>query len=444
MDDKEIFRKERKKKEKIWAFIAFFVCLFLIAGLIGGGFFAVKTYLLKDGNNGSEITSEDREDESEEQVNTEDTEGTDAAETETEATDVSQSEETTAVTDDELAAKVESTLNEMTLEEKVGQMFMVQLSKLNNDASTQAVTDTVLAGLDSYHVGGVVILKENISDKDQLTDTIGKLQENRTIPLFIAAAEESGDASVLSGDNGIGLTAFANQSEIGDSGDNSKANEYGATVGKEMSEIGFNVNFAPVADISVSNNTTLGSRSYGTDASVVAGMVKEAVTGMQQNSVSAVLKYFPGSGSATGDASTGASTLNRTLEQLKSTELLPYQAGIEAGADFIMVGHMAIPEITGNTIPGSLSSKVVTDLLRDTLGFKGVVITDELNKKAISDRFNAAEAAKRAVNAGADVLLMPSSLKSAYEAVLAAVKSGEISEDRINESVTRILEVKLK
>ncbi len=441
MDERQLLRKERKRKEKIWAFTVFFICLFFIIGLISGGFYFLNTYLIRSGQKEAGMMQTGEAD------NGPDTDSGNEGNADNEGTAseaVPQEDAASGLSDTEISEKIETAIAAMTLEEKIGQMFMVPLNKLNNDEETQSVTETVLTSLLTYHVGGVVFTEENIHDEEQLQAAIGQLQEERTVPLFIAVNEESGDASLLAGEESVGLTSFPNQKEMGESGDYNQAYEYGATIGQELKNIGFNLNFAPVTDVNLVSNSVVGERSFGEDAAVVSDMVRETVMALQEKNISSVLKYFPGLGSATGDPSQGASTVKRTLTQLEETELLPYKAGIEAGADFIMVGHMALPKITNNSEPASLSSEIVTELLRNDLSFTGIIITDELTKKAISDRYNAADAAIKAVNAGADVLLMPASLKSAYQAVLSAVQNGDISEDRIEESVRRILEVKYK
>ncbi len=193
-----------------------------------------------------------------------------------------------------------------------------------------------------------------------------------------------------------------------------------------------------------SENQVVQKRSFGSDAELVSQMVEQEVLGLAEENVIACIKHFPGHGATGGDTHDGAVSVSRTLDELRETELVPFADQIEAGISFIMVGHFSVPEITGDDTPCSLSSEIVTDLLRDEMGYDGIVITDALNMSAISDSYTSSQAAVKAVQAGVDMLLMPENFQSAYEGLLSAVNSGELSEDRIDESVTRILTVKMQ
>ena len=203
--------------------------------------------------------------------------------------------------------------------------------------------------------------------------------------------------------------------------------------------------FAPDADVLTNpNNTAIGVRSFGSDPDMTAQMVEQAVKGFQDHQVSAVIKHFPGHGGTTTDSHNGAAIVDRSLEELRSAEFLPFEAGIQAGVDMVMVGHLQVPQVISDDTPASLSSEMITDVLRNELGYDGIVITDSLSMGAITTYYTSADAAVKCIQAGGDMLLMPYSFTEAYQGVLDAVNSGEISEDRINESVTRILKVKCK
>ena len=179
-------------------------------------------------------------------------------------------------------------------------------------------------------------------------------------------------------------------------------------------------------------------------AASISSMVASSVKGLEETGVTACIKHFPGQGDADGDTHDGLATTDKTLEQLRETELKPFAAGAEAGAQMIMVGHIAVPSITGDNTPASLSKDVVTDILREEMGYNGVVITDALNMSAISEYYDSAQAAVMALKAGADMVLMPEDFEAAYEGVLAAVKDGTINEARINDSLARVYKIKYK
>ena len=243
-------------------------------------------------------------------------------------------------------------------------------------------------------------------------------------------------------DSGIAVDKVGTMAEIGATGDAQNAYEAGVTIGSYLKGLGFNLDFAPVADVLINaDNTTIGDRSFGTDAGVVAQMVPSLVTGIEEEGVSSCLKHFPGLGDTTEDTHNGMVITERTLEDFQTVEFPVFKAGIDAGADFVMVSHVSAPALTGDNTPASLSGTVI-GILRNDLGFDGIVITDALNMTAITDYYTAEEAAVKAIQGGADMLLMPEDFKAAYTGLLQAVQEGTISEERINESLRRIYRVK--
>jgi beta-N-acetylhexosaminidase len=233
--------------------------------------------------------------------------------------------------------------------------------------------------------------------------------------------------------------------QVGESEDTVYAQEIGETIGKDISQLGFNVDFAPVADVNTSElNKEIGNRSFGSDTKLVSNMVTSFVKGLQSTNVSATLKHFPGQGSSTGNTHEGAVNLDKDIDNLRKTDFKPFQAGIKAGADFIMVSHVSISRVTENTLPASMSDIVMQSILRTEFGFDGIIITDAMDMTAITSEYTAAEAAVASISAGADIVLMPQNYEEAINGVLAAVEDGTIPESRINESVQRILQVKVK
>ena len=212
-----------------------------------------------------------------------------------------------------------------------------------------------------------------------------------------------------------------------------------------MKELNFNVDFAPVADVfSNPENTVIGDRAFGSDPELVSEMVSMTVKGLQSEGVLATLKHFPGHGDTAEDSHSGYASSYRSLEELERCDFLPFRAGIEVDAAFVMAGHISLPNVLNDQTPASLSYEIVTELLRKKMQFNGIIITDALNMGAISQHYSSGEAAVMAVDAGVDMLLMPADFYAAYEALLNAVQEGRISQERIDESVLRILQTKEK
>lgn len=255
--------------------------------------------------------------------------------------------------------------------------------------------------------------------------------------------EEGGRVSRLSG---VGITdAVAPMASYGEAGDADAVQQLGQTLGVQLQEAGFNLDFAPVADI-VTNpeNTEIGDRSFSSDPQTAAEMVSAMTQGLQSRNVIACLKHFPGHGSTAADSHLGRSVTERTLEELRSAELIPFAAGIDAGAGMVMISHMSAPEVSGGDTPCDLSPAVVTQLLRRELGYEGVVITDAHNMGAITEYYDSGEAALLALEAGCDIILMPDDLAGALAGLRQALEDGTLTEARVEESVLRILTLKAR
>ena len=363
---------------------------------------------------------------------------------------------------------IKAIIDKMTLEQKVAQLFVVSPETLTGVDSVQYAGDMTYQALQDYPVGGIVFAKDNIDSSSQfgtMTDNLQSYSEDISgLPLFLAAAEEGGSASVLgnndnldeyyensySDDDSDYSSSSANSvhsgatsmSEIGRKDDSNNAYEAGKSIGSLMSAYGLNLDLAPVADVLSGNSTGIGDRTFGTDAQTVSDMALEVIRGIQEEDVNAAMKYFPGYGAASSNMS-GFPVINSSLDELKKKEFLPYSNAIAQGLDFVMVGHISVPNVTGDNTPASLSEKMISEVLRKDLGFKGIVMTDYLNDKNIVKNYSAADAAVKAIQAGANLLLEPDDLEAAYEGVLKAVKKGDITEDRLDESIYRILRVKL-
>ena len=333
----------------------------------------------------------------------------------------------------------------MSLEEKVYQMFFVA-----PEAITPGVGQVIRAGettknaIEKYPVGGIIYFEQNLLDKAQIEEMLKNVKSFSKITPFLGVDEEGGMVSRL-GNNSPGfVTHQPPMKEIGDTKDPQKAKEVGETLGKELSALGFNVDFAPVADVLVnSDNTEIGSRSFGADAAEVSEMVSGEVEGLHSGGVAAVLKHFPGHGSVKTNSHADYAESDRSLKELKNCDFLPFEAGIEAGADFVLMSHATYVNAVKEKCPASLSKEIITDWLRGELGFDGIVITDSFCMGAVVNNYTVEEATVKAVEAGVDMILMPRNPEASANALIEAVKNGEISEERIDESVMRILTVKI-
>jgi beta-N-acetylhexosaminidase len=343
-------------------------------------------------------------------------------------------------------SRAEQILAGMTLEEKIGQMFVVSTADLATGTRGQDVEteldEVQQANLVRYAPGGVALFDGNIRSAAQLAQYVADLQTNSKYGLLIATDQEGGIVDRLAR---IGVTRFGNMATIGASGDVTQAYHVGATYGREMKALGLNVDFAPVADVNTNpRNPVIGVRAFGSDADVVSGMVAEEVKGLQANGVVATLKHFPGHGDTATDTHTGMAVVGNDLARLRLVELVPFRAGIVAGADLVLTAHIKLPNVDPSGLPATMSKVVVTDLLRGELGFSGVVITDALDMAAISDYYTPIEVVTNCVAAGVDILLMPKQYFVMHEAFVQLVRDGTISEERVEESALRIVELKLK
>lgn len=349
---------------------------------------------------------------------------------------------------DPLTQEAISVVAGMTLEQKVAQMFMVTPDGLTGTNGATIVGNTTKSIYASYPVGGLIYEKDNFQTKEQTRAMLEAMEslsmDTIALPIFLGVEEEGGKASMVASKSPIDVDNIDNMSEIGASADNMAAYEAGQTIGNYLYDLGFNMNFAPVADVlSNASNSAMAKRSFGSDSGLVGSLVSSILDGLAENNIIGVVKYFPGYGSTSGDGTEGAVSTEKMLEEMLMSELVPFQHAIDTNVGFIMVGHVSVPNITGSDIPSSLSEYMITQVLRNEMGFTGIVVTDAMNKKAITNSYESADAAVTAIVAGADIILMPEDFKGAYEGVIEAVKSGVISEERINTSLVRIVKAKL-
>jgi beta-N-acetylhexosaminidase len=328
----------------------------------------------------------------------------------------------------------------MTLEDKAGQMLLAGVSRLTLDEhARRAIVD--------LRAGGIVLTTRQ-ADPRELQAFVAQLQAlaaGRTVPvpLFIAINHEGGAVTHIQG-----ATAYPSAMAVGAGGSPGTAYELGRQSARELAALGINMNLAPVLDVnSEPANPVIGLRSFGAWPEAVGRLGAEFVGGTQAGGVIAVAKHFPGHGAVDVDSHHALPVAHGAPDELWAVELAPFRQAIDAGVEAIMSAHLAVPALTGDAgLPATLSRAVMTDLLRGRLGFDGLVVTDDLDMKAISGQLGAGEAAVRAVEAGADLVLLihPSSQQAAFSALVQAVRSGRLPESRLDESVQRILAVKAR
>lgn len=347
------------------------------------------------------------------------------------------------------ASAAERILADMTLEQKVAQLLWETPEQLTGIGVATAAGDTTREALAAIPVGGLVYFSQNIVDADQLTGMLAASQDMSRevgggVPLFLGVDEEGGPLVARVANSGIfDVPTFPNMAEVGATGDTAQAAQVGSTIGGYLADIGFNVDFAPVADVLTNPaNTVIGPRAFGSDPQLVAGMVAAEVEAMTQTGVLPCPKHFPGHGQTAGDSHTGVAVSDRTLDELRACEFLPFKAAIEAGAPFVMVGHIKTPAASGDDLPATLSPTAIDGWLRGELGFAGVVVSDSFAMGAIADYYDQTDAAVRFLQAGGDLILMTPTPEETYQGILAAVGDGTLTESRIDEGVLRILAAK--
>lgn len=332
---------------------------------------------------------------------------------------------------------VTARIAEMPLTDKVAALFMVAPEQITGvDAVTRA-GDATKDALTTYKVGGLVYAAKNITGADQLKELLSNtalIDET----LFLAVNEEGGQNSVLA--SKLTVTQVPDMASV--SGVDG-ARLAGDDTGAYLAEYGFNLNLAPVADVKTSEDSILGNRSFGNDAGQVGEMAAAYVQGLTERGVSACVKTFPGLGSVTESTADGMAETGRSQSEMESVEFPAYQAAIAAGSEFVMVGTISAPALAGDNTPCCLSPPVI-GLLRNNLGYDGIVITGALNEAAVKDYHTSAEAAEKALRAGADMLYMPENFKEAYEGLLQAAEADETLQSRIDEALMRIYRVKYK
>ncbi|WP_349406492.1 glycoside hydrolase family 3 protein, partial [Clostridium perfringens] len=367
-------------------------------------------------------------------------------------------------------SKAKEIVSNMTLEEKLGQMIMPDFRMWQEEGAKEPsdlteINSEVAEVIDKYDLGGVILFAENVKEISQTTTLIHDLQEvaindeDGNLPLLITLDQEGGIVTRL----GEGTNLPGNMA-LGATRSEKSSYDAGYVIGKELNALGVNVDFAPVLDTNNNpENPVIGVRSISSNPELVGKLGKNIVNGIQDQGVAATAKHFPGHGDTSTDSHYGLPMVDKSIEELRETELKPFKIAIENGIDMIMTAHIQFPQIEKDTfiskkdgsqisIPATLSDDIIKGILREEMEYDGVVITDAMNMKAISDHFGELESTKMAINAGIDIILMPTILRNNEDVkkldyivngILDSIKSGEIKEEEITDSAERIVKLKI-
>ncbi|WP_238881256.1 beta-N-acetylhexosaminidase [Clostridium sp. YIM B02551] len=359
------------------------------------------------------------------------------------ACSLTKNEEVSSYSDD-----IKTKLDKMSLEEKIDQMIMLSIDEVVKDGNKIKFTEMNEATknfLSKHQLAGLILFKFNMIDKPQtkkLTKDIQNLsKENK---FFIATDQEGGRIDKIPTEN---KTKSAR--EIGNTKDPNNAYKAASIIGSDLKTLGLNLDFAPVMDVDTNpNNPVIGDRAFSNDPKIVGEFGVKFIEGLHSQGILATAKHFPGHGDTTGDSHKELVKVNQPLQRIENVELYPFRKAVENNVDMIMVGHIVVPALDDDKTPASLSKKMMTSLLKEKMGFKGVVITDAFDMKAITQNYDIKSAVMKSINAGADIILMPVALipgenDTEYEEIVRFIKekvqAGEIQESRINDAVARIL-----
>lgn len=337
-----------------------------------------------------------------------------------------------------LISKVEETLTKLSLDEKIGQMLVISYRSSKFDSKIENTLKTLKPG-------GIILFKENITTYQQTVNYINMIKQTADIPIIIGIDQEGGNVQRIKTLPDANVLTIPYMYYLGQTGDSKLSYKVGTVVGEELGAFGINLDYAPSIDIfSNPSNTVIGKRAFGTDAKTVIDMSFPFAEGLKDSGIIPVMKHFPGHGDTVIDSHVGLPVVTKTKEELMTRELLPFQEAVKRNADIIMVAHISFPNITGDNQPASLSQEIVTNLLREEMGYQGVVTTDAVDMKALSDRYTTKEICTKAIQAGVDMILMSQESSIALASIKESLQEGIITEEQINAAVTRILTMKYK
>ncbi len=334
---------------------------------------------------------------------------------------------------------IEEQITKLSLEEKIGQLVIVGVDGyLSNENSRQLI--------EKYHVGGFILFKRNIQNSNQMLSLLNSLKETNAVnklPLFLSIDEEGGRISRMPDE----FLKLPSNQKIGERNNEFISYQVGTILGEQLKMYGFNMDFAPVLDIySNPKNLVIGDRSFGSEPNIVTRLGIQTMMGLQSQDIISVVKHFPGHGDTSEDSHKRLPVVNSDLKRLKSFELIPFNAAIENNAEVIMIAHILLPKIDAEN-PASMSKTIISEVLRKNMNFNGVVITDDFTMGAIENNYDIGKAAVKSIQAGSDIVLVCHDFykqESVIKAIQDAVLNGQISIERINQSVSRIMSLKQK
>ena len=350
---------------------------------------------------------------------------------------------------------VEEQLQKMTLREKVGQMFFVRPECLDTTIHWKEYADLMPLELqevnncmkgvnEKYPVGGIILYAWNIKDETQLGQFLPQLKALNGKPLM-CIDEEGGRVARIANNENFHVKKYESMGAIGATGDPANAYECGNTIGTYLKYYGFDIDFAPVADVNTNpENIIIGPRAFSDDPAVATPMVTNYLQGLKDAGIIGCIKHFPGHGDVKNDTHFGYAQTQKTWKEMLDCEIITFRAGIQWGCQLIMTAHISAPNVIGEDIPSTMSSVILQDKLRRELGYQNIIVTDAMDMGAITQQYTIEEAAVGCIKAGADIVLCPKDLVKAFDAVIAAVENGAITEERINQSARRILRLKAK
>ena len=344
---------------------------------------------------------------------------------------------------------IERIIGEMTLQEKVCQMFFLRPESLvsPDDPKSLEVTqlsDDMVDFFREYPAGGFCLYAKNIISPEQISEFTSALHKLSPRPL-LCIDEEGGRVARLANNDAFGLEKFESMTALAADGDEKKVYNASHYIGSYVSRYGFDIDFAPVADVNTNpENIVIGPRAFSDNPQTAARMVVSYLNGLWDSGITGCIKHFPGHGDTKNDTHTGYAASLKTWDEMAGCEMIPFKAGIAAGTEMIMTAHIAAPNVTGSDIPSTMSSVILQDKLRGELNYKGIIVTDAMEMGAIIQKYTSAEAAVETVKAGADIVLLPMDYIQAVNGVISAVRNGVLDEKKIDESVYRILQLKQK
>lgn len=442
---KEELRRQRRKKEQRNALGVLLLMLLVIVLVLSGIGFGIYSFLHREPAKEPEITVEP------EPVTVEPEPMVSQNEPEKEEiVSVSENEpeegEVTELTDEMKAAILDETiagyLANMTLEQKVAGLFFVTPEGLTGTNDVTMGGSAMSAALSEYPVGGIFFTQSNMESPEQFKELVSNVRSFTGNEIFLGVEETGGEDSPFVA-SGLSEAVITDQKTIGETGENAGAYTAGIAIGNRMNEYGINTVIGPLADVAISESGYTSARSFGDDPKLVKDMVRNAVRGIDDQNIHACVKFFPGYGDVEKSPESARPVSNRTKEDIVEKDYPIYDDAIDGGADFVMVSQVAYKSIT-NDVPACLSPEVVTDMLRGELEYEGIIMTDYMDTHSLIMHYKHADAAVMTVQAGADMLFCPGDFKKAYNGILSAVERGEITEERIEESLYRIYRVKYR